>query len=48
RYGKVETQRPSIFIDEIAEDCYEKIDVANAFKTISAEELTKALDNFTI
>jgi superfamily I DNA/RNA helicase len=47
RYGKIDTQRPSSFLAEISKDCYEKIDVANAFKKVSAEELTKALDNFT-
>lgn len=47
RYGKVDFQRPSSFIAEISEDCYEKVDASNAFKKVTAEELTKALDNFT-
>jgi superfamily I DNA/RNA helicase len=46
RYGKESMQRPSEFISEISNDCYEKIDVENAFKKVTAEELSKALDNF--
>ena len=48
RYGKESLQRPSVFISEISKDCYEKIDVANAFKKVSPEELVKALDNFIL